>query len=62
MSTGVFIGDVTVFDFLESETWSSSMFNQRLLKKYGDDLIKAISVDTLKQSTEVTNELFDAII
>ena len=38
------------------------MFNQRVLKKFGDELIKDVQIPRLKASTEVANEFFDAVI
>ena len=62
MSAGFKISGVTVFDKGESETWSSAMLNQRVLQKYGDDLIKDIEIDHVDQTTEITNEFFSAIL
>ena len=39
ITLGFKVNGVTVFDEGESETWSSAMLNQRMLKKFGDDLI-----------------------
>ena len=44
MSLGFKISGVTVFESRIHETWSSAMFNQRVLKKFGDDLIKDIEI------------------
>ena len=39
ITIGFTVNGVIVFDEGESETWSSAMLNQRMLKKFGDDLI-----------------------
>ena len=62
MHAGFTVNGVTVFDSGEYETWSSSMFNQRVLKKFGDELIKDMVFDTVDQTTETTNEMFSAAV
>ena len=48
---GLALNKVDVFEEGAYETWSSSMLNQRILKKFGDDLIKAVKIHNLKQTT-----------
>ena len=62
MNLGLKISGVTVFDMSKHETWSSAMFNQRLLKTYGDDLINDIEIHELNQTTEITNEFLSAVV
>ena len=62
MTCGITINDVIVFEKEETETWSSAMLNQRTLKKFGDGLVTSLEVEKVKQTTEVTNELFDALL
>ena len=62
MQAGIRINDVIVFDAGESETWSSAMFRQRSLKRFGDGLVTSLEIERVKQTTEVTNELFDAVL
>ena len=59
---GLALNKVDVFEKGAYETWSSSMLNQRILKKFGDDLIKAVKIHNLKQTTQVTNESLDTVI
>ena len=40
MSLGLKIGGMTIFEIGHHETWSNAMFVQRLLKIYGDGLVK----------------------
>ena len=37
------------------------MLKQRMLKTYGDDLVKDVDIDALDQSTETTNEFLSTI-
>ena len=62
MKAGLTVNGVTVLDKALTETWSCSMFNQRVLKKFGDELIKDMVIDFVNQATETTNELFSAAI
>ena len=61
MCCGLKINGCEVFRAGESETWSSSMLNQRILNKHGDEPIDALELDTLKQPTKVLNEELDTI-
>ena len=61
MSAGLKIGGTEVLKTGESETWSNSMLKQRMLKTYGDDLVKDVDIDALDQSTETTNEFLSTI-
>ena len=62
ISLGFNINGVIVFDEGLAETWSSSMLNQRILKKFGDELIDSVEIIKLRASTKVANEFLDAII
>ena len=62
MSAGLILNGVTVFESNAAETWSSSMFNQRVLKKFGDEIIKDLVIEDVRQSRETTNELLSAAI
>ena len=62
MRTGFKVNGVTVFDIGLAEFWSSSMFNQRLLKKFGDELIRDMDIESLEQTTETTNEFLTAAV
>ena len=61
MCCGLKINGCEVFRAGESETWSSSMLNQRILNKHGDEPIDALELDTLRQPTKVLNEELDTI-
>ena len=37
------------------------MLNQRILKTYGDDPVKDVAIETVNQTTEVTNEMFSTV-
>ena len=62
ITIGFTVNGVIVFDVGESETWSSAMLNQRMLKKFGDDLIEAIEIHGLTATSQVASELLDAVI
>ena len=62
MKAGFFVNGVTVFDKGMTETWSSSMFNQRVLKRFGDELIKDMEFESVNQTTEITNEMLSAAV
>ena len=47
MSLGLKIGGMTIFEKGSSETWSNAMLVQRLLKIYGDGLVKDPVVEGL---------------
>ena len=38
------------------------MLNKLILKKFGDDLIKAVKISELNQTTQVTNESLDTVL
>ena len=61
MSAGLKIGEVSVLQPGESETWSNPMLCQRILKTYGDDPFKDVVVERVNQTTEVSNEFFSTI-
>ena len=61
MSLGLEVGDTTVFEIGSHETWSNVMLVKRLLKVYGDGLVKDLVFEGLNQTTETTNEVFSAI-
>ena len=49
---GYIVNDVPIFDERgESETWSSSMLNQRSLRIFGDALYKAVQISHLHASS-----------
>ena len=60
--SGLALNGVEVFAEGECDTWSASMYNQRILKKFGDDPIKAIKIELLRQEANVTNEMLDALM
>ena len=61
ITLGFKVNGVPIFEG-ESETWSSAMLNQRMLKKFGDDLIEAIEIHGLTATSQVASELLDAVI
>ena len=70
INLGLTVNGVTVFDVStvkgmvagEAETWSTAMFGNRLVKKFGDDLHKDIEINALGASSQVASEFLDAII
>ena len=60
---GLKVNGVSVFDERgESETWSSAMLSKRMLKTFGDKLIKEVEIQRLKATSQVATEFIDAII
>ena len=59
---GIKIDYKEVFSIGSAETWSRSMFVQRILKKAGDCQIKICWVSMVKASTEIANEFFATLI
>ena len=51
-----------VFADQESESWSTTMLVNRILKKIRDDEISALEIGDLKMTTEVTNEALDCLL
>ena len=47
MSLGLKVGDISVFEIGSHETWSNAMLVQRLLKIYGDGLVKDLVIEGL---------------
>ena len=46
----------------EAEKWSTAMFGNRLLKRFGDDLHKDVEINALGASQWVASEFLDAVI
>ena len=61
MSAGLKIGGTEVLKPGQSETWSSSMLKQRMLKTYGDDLVMDVDIAVVNQTTETTNEFLSTV-
>ena len=61
MSTGLKIGGIEVMKPGEFETWSNSILNQRILKTYGDDTVNDLAMESLNQTTEVSNEVLSTV-
>ena len=67
---GFTVNGIIVFDVssiagmvsVEAETWSTAMFGNRLIKRFGDDLFKDVEILKLEASSQVASEFLDAVI